>query len=119
MTVELTPASKLTISIGGDERWHHHPLYQQVLTVLRAEGVAGATVTRGLMSFGVCRAIHTSLNEITMENLPIIIEVIDERPKLERAASLIAEMLGEHGLVQIHPTTLISGTRAAEERTGG
>jgi len=108
VTTELRPATKLTISVGGDEWRKHHPLYQEVLRILRAEGIAGATVTKGVMSFGVRRAIHTTLNEVTVENLPIIIEVIDEQTKVERAANLIAEMLGEHGLVQMQPTTFIS-----------
>ncbi len=36
-----------------------------------------------------------------MENLPIIIETGDEPEKVRRAAALVAEMLGDHGLVEV------------------
>jgi uncharacterized protein len=101
---ELQPAMKLTISVGGDERRAHHPLYLEVLRVLHSEGISGATLIKGVMSFGVCRSIHTTMNEITMENLPIVIEAVDESVRVERAAALVAEMLGDHGLVEMRPT---------------
>lgn len=106
MARQLRPAMKLTISIGGDERRAHHPLYQEVLRVLHREGISGATLTKGVMSYGVRRSIHSIMNEITMENLPIIIEVVDETSKVERVAVLIAEMLGDHGLVEVQHTML-------------
>jgi PII-like signaling protein len=51
-----------------------------------------------------------------MENLPIIIEAIDERAKIEDAAVLVAEMLGEHGLVEIQPTMVACHEQGEEER---
>src|SRR5438552_16758980 len=116
MERKLQPAVKLTISVGGDERRAHHPLYQEVLRVLHNEGISGATLTKGVMSFGVRRAIHSMMNEITMENLPIIIEAIDERARVERAAALVAEMLGEHGLVELQPT-MIACDKQEQERS--
>jgi len=116
MERKLQPALKLTISVGGDERHSHHPLYQEVLRVLHQEGVSGATLTKGVLSFGVRRSIHSMMNEIMMDNLPIIIEAVDERPKVERAAALVAEMLGEHGLVELQPTMIARRERADEGR---
>lgn len=116
MPTDLQPAMKLTISVGGDERRAHHPLYQEVLRVLHREGISGATLTKGVMSYGVRRSIHSSMNEITMENLPIIIEAVDKPEKVERAAALVAEMLGDHGLVEVQPTMLASRRPANEER---
>lgn len=107
---------KLTVSVGGDERHAHHPLYQEVLRILHSEGIAGATLTRGVMSYGVRRSIHTMLNEIQMENLPIIIEAADERAKVERAAVRVAEVLGEHGLVEIQPIMIACREHAKERR---
>lgn len=116
MTRELQPALKLTITVGGDERHAHHPLYQEILLVLHREGIGGATLTNGVMSYGVRRSIHSSMNEITMENLPIIIEAVDEPEKVKRAADLVAEILGDHGLVEVHPTMLACHRSAEQER---
>jgi PII-like signaling protein len=56
------------------------------------------------------------MNEITMENLPIIIEAIGESEQTEAAAEKISKMLGEHGLVQLQPTTVFSREPAEDER---
>lgn len=116
MERKLQPAAKLTICVGGDERHAHHPLYQEVLRVLHDEGISGATLTKGVLSFGVQRSIHSMMNEITMDNLPIIIEAVDERLKVARAAAVVAEMLGEHGLVEIQPTMIACRVRTESER---
>jgi PII-like signaling protein len=105
---------KLTVIVGGDERQAHHPLYRRVMEILREFDVAGATLTKGVMSYGCRHRIHTILNEVTMENLPIIIEVVDAPEKIEAAAERIAELLGAHGLVQIHPTAAVRPS--SEER---
>jgi len=116
MKTELKPAMKLTVSVGEDERHAHHPLYREVLLALHKAGIAGATLTKGVMSYGVQRRLHTTKNEIQMENLPIIIEAVDERAKVERAAALVAEMLGEHGLVEIQPTMVACHKQQEQER---
>jgi PII-like signaling protein len=118
MTRDLLPAMKVTISIGGDERSAHHPLYREVLDIFHREGISGATLTQGAMSYGVGRSIHSIKNEVTMENLPIIIEAVDEREKIERVAALVAEILGEHGLVEMQPTMLACTARKQKRREG-
>ncbi len=107
---------KLTVTVGGDERHAHQPLYEEVLRVLRAQDLSRATVTRGTMSYGSRRIIHSSQNEITIENLPIIIEVIGEREKVEAAANLIAEVLEGRGLVELRSTF---AARADSTKTEG
>ena len=112
-------ATKLTIIIGSDERRAHRPLYEAVLELLRAAGVKGATITKGVMGYGHRRRIHSNMNEIMMENLPLIIEALDESERLEAVASQIALMLGEHGLVQLHRTTTFKLPLAEDERSAG
>lgn len=116
MKTELVPAMKLTITVGEDERRAHHPLYREVLVVLHKTGIVGATLTKGVMSYGVQRRLHTIKNEIQMENLPIIIEAVDERVRIERASLLVAELLGEHGLVEIQHTMVARKETVEQER---
>jgi PII-like signaling protein len=119
MRPDLKPATKLTVFVGGDERSEHHPLYQGVLRLLRDAGLPQATLTKGVMSYGNRRFIHTTMNEITIENLPIIVEVVGEQTKVAGAAVLIAELLGEHGLVQLQPTEIVlrASTKSKGETT--
>lgn len=111
----LSPAVKLTVYVGGDERIAHQAPGEAVLAILHQENISGATVTKGVMSYGIKRRIHSSLNEITMENLPLVIEAIDERAKIESAAQTIAELLGEHGLVEMRATNIIRRSAAENE----
>ncbi|WP_352430061.1 DUF190 domain-containing protein [Pyrinomonas sp.] len=97
----------MTIFIGGDERRGRRALRELVLETLRELNVMGATVEKGVMGYGINRTIHSTLNEVTMENLPIIIEAVDEGGKLRAVAERIADLLGSHGLVQIQPTTVL------------
>jgi uncharacterized protein len=119
MSVELRAASKLTVFVGGDERHEHRPLYEAVLDALRAGGIAGATVTRGMLSYGQGRRIRNDLNETTMENLPLIVEAVDEGEKIERVAAHVAALLGAHGLVEVRRTAVVAAVSAEEERNAG
>jgi len=64
--------------ITAESRSHDgKPLYQRLLELLRAEGMAGATVVKGVAGFGHDRRIHTVALEVAAEGLPIVIEVVD------------------------------------------
>ena len=116
MRTRLQSAMKLTVTVSGDERHAHQPLYEEVLRVLRGQDLSRATVTKGMMSYGSRKLIHSSQNEITIENLPIIIEVIGEQTNVEAAANLIAEMLAGRGLVELRSTSI---ARADSTKTEG
>lgn len=102
---------KLRVFVGSDERCEHRAAYNAILEVIHESGIVGATITKGIMSYGRRRRTHSDLNEIAMENLPLIIEAVDEQMKIEGAATLIAEMLGERGLVEIHSTARVISER--------
>ncbi len=50
----------LRVFIGESDTWHGKPLYQAIVERVRAEGLAGATVIRGIEGFGADSRIHTS-----------------------------------------------------------
>lgn len=116
--MEPVAATKLTVIVGGDERHAHQPLYEVVLQVFREAGVSGATLTKGMMSYGIRRRVHSNLDEVTMENLPVIIEAVDEDEKIRAAAERVAEVLGAHGLVQLQPTSAMRLAPPGGERMG-
>jgi PII-like signaling protein len=116
MDIGLQPATKLTVFVGGDDRRRHRALYRSVTKLLRENGIAGAYLMKGVMSYGSRKQIHSTVNEITMENLPIIIEAIDEQKKIETVAPLIAELLGPHGLIQMQPTKVIRHAAHDQQR---
>lgn len=50
----------LRIFIGEDDHLNRKPLYQIFVERARASGMAGATVVRGVESFGAGSMIHTA-----------------------------------------------------------
>jgi len=84
--------SRLRIYIGESDRYEKQPLYEWIVTQAKAKGLAGATVLRGLMGFGAnTRVIHTFKIERLSEDLPIIIELVDEADKIEAFLSFVEQ----------------------------
>ena len=93
------PGKHLRIFIGESDRWHHRSLADAILEMLRAEGLAGATVTRGIAGFGANSRIHTAHILRLSEDLPIVIEVIDRPdrvPRLDTAGRVASAVPIEH-----------------------
>ena len=75
----------LRIFIGEAEKAHGKPLYEWIVLQARERGLAGATVLRGMMSYGgSTRKIHTFRFDTLSEDLPIIIEIVDTQENLEK-----------------------------------
>ncbi len=80
----------LRIFIGEADRHDHKPLYEWIVLQAREQGLAGATVLRGMMGFGAnTRVIHTFKIERLSEDLPMVVEVVDTKEKLEAFLELI------------------------------
>lgn len=90
----------LRIFIGESDKHNGKPLYEWIVLKARQEGLAGATVLRGMMGFGAHSRIHTFKIERLSEDLPIIIEIVDTREKLENFLSIVDDEI-EEGLATL------------------
>ncbi len=88
----------LRIIIGESSRHEGKHLYEWIVLKARESGIAGATVTRGMMGYGASSRIKTSSILRLSEDLPVIIEIIDSREMLEQFLDLINPVISE-GLV--------------------
>ena len=95
------------IFIGESDTWHGTPLYQAIVQRVRAEGLAGATVVRGIEGFGADSRIHTSRILRLSEDLPIVIEIVDEPEKIDDVLPLLDEMVAE-GMVTVERVQIIA-----------
>ena len=73
----------LRIFIGEGDKHAGKPLYEWIVTEARARGLAGASVLRGVMGFGANSKIHTAKIERLSEDMPMVVEIVDTREKLE------------------------------------
>jgi PII-like signaling protein len=85
----------LRIFIGESDRHSGRLLYEWIVTKARERGLAGATVLRGMMGFGAHSRMHTFKIERLSQDLPIIIEIVDTREKLENFLALIDNEIEE------------------------
>lgn len=74
----------LRIFVGESDKMDGKPLYEWLVTQAKSRGMAGATVLRGMMGFGAhTKIIHTFKIERLSEDLPIVIEIVDSKDKVE------------------------------------
>lgn len=85
----------LRIFIGESDKHGGLPLYEWIVKRAREEGLAGATVLRGLEGFGAHSRLHTAKILRLSTDLPIIVEVVDIKEKIERFLSLIEGEIAE------------------------
>ncbi|MFO0697808.1 MAG: DUF190 domain-containing protein [Nitrospira sp.] len=84
----------LRLYIGEGDKHAGRPLYEWIVAQAHTRQLAGATVHRGLMGFGPhTRVIHTFKIERLAENLPITIEIVDTRNKVDEFLSWIEQQI--------------------------
>ena len=103
------PGKRLRIYISDGDQWQGHALYLTLLDVLRREGLAGATVTRGLAGFGAHSRVHLATIETLAAELPLIIEVVDQPERVDHALALINPMVTE-GLITLEDVQIVKYT---------
>ena len=96
----------LRIFIGEGDRWDGTSLAEAIVLKARELHLAGATVFRGAMGFGANSRLHTAKVLRLAEDLPIVIEIVDERGKIDELLPHLDAMVGE-GLVTLEPVQVL------------
>ena len=96
----------LRVFLGESDQWHGRPLYEAIVMKARELHLAGATVLRGPMGFGANSRVHTAKILCLSEDLPIIIEIVDSKEKIDELTPHIDEMVQE-GLVTLERVQVI------------
>ena len=106
-------AKLLRIFVGESDLIHHVPVYEKIVTEARKAGLAGATVIKGIMGFGGSSRIHTTKLLRLSEDLPLVIEVVDEEKKIEEfipTLNNIFEEANSGGLITMEKVDIIKYT---------
>ena len=85
----------LRIFIGENDRYENLPLYEWIVRKAREHGLAGATVLRGLEGFGAQSRLHTAKILRLSSDLPIVVEIVDTKNKIESFIPTIDEAVKE------------------------
>ena len=100
-------AKLLRIFIGESDKHNGRPLYEVIVEMARHQGMAGATVLRGVLGFGADSRMHSAKILRLSEDLPIVIEIVDKPERIETLLPLIDPLI-EEGLVTLEKVQVIA-----------
>jgi hypothetical protein len=96
----------LRIFLGESDRHDGRPLYEAIVMKAREMNVAGATVLRAPMGFGLSSRVHTTKILRLSEDLPIIIEIVDSEAKINDFLPVLDTMMGS-GLITMEKVKVL------------
>jgi PII-like signaling protein len=85
----------LRIFVGESDKHQGSPLYEWIVRKAREQGLAGATVLRGLEGFGAHSRLHTAKILRLATDLPIVIEIVDTEDNIQAFLPAIDDAIGE------------------------
>lgn len=91
---------RLSIFIGEFARYHHHSLADAIVERAREEGLSGATVIKGVEGFGPSGHLKTNRLLSSSDNLPILIQIIDDAHRIDTFMPILDRMVKD-GLVTV------------------
>ncbi|MCI0686682.1 MAG: DUF190 domain-containing protein [Sporichthyaceae bacterium] len=92
--------------MGENDRWHHKPVYTEIVHRAHSHGLAGASVIRGIEGYGASSRIHTNRLLSLSEDLPLAVIIVDVEERIRAFLPQINELVTE-GLVIIDHVEVI------------
>ena len=116
------PALLVRLYLGEADHVDGKPAYQAIVAFLRERGIAGATVLRGIEGFGANAHLHTARLLRLSEDLPILIEAVDEEARIREILPQLDAMVGD-GLITLERVEVLAfrsrGSSSGPDDTGG
>ena len=100
----------LKIYVGESDRIHGRSLFEEIVFEARNHGIAGATVYKGIMSYGASHSMHTLKIFALSSDMPIVIELVDNIEKLDKLIIRVNELMNESkkgGLITFEEISVI------------
>src|ERR1700735_1189591 len=103
----------LRIFAAETDRVAGRGLYRAVVDEARKTGLAGATVFQGPLSYGQTSLVNSKLNVDAPQNLPVVIEIIDDEDRIQAFLPKLDGLIGS-GLVTLETVRVTRAGRRAE-----
>ena len=114
----LTAGKAVKVSIYLSEGSTHHgvPTYSSILDYLFFRGVSGATVLKGVAGFGADHHMHSSSFVEISDHLPLKIEFIETREKVDQLLGKLEELAGS-GMIELQETMVAKPAQASKPKS--
>jgi hypothetical protein len=106
----------LRIFFGEDDKSGSLPLYEAIVLKARELHLAGATVTRGNAGFGHSSHIHTTKILRLSQDLPVVVEIVDEKAKIDAFLPVLDGMMSS-GLVTLEKVQVLQYGKPGQNNT--
>lgn len=106
-------AKLLRIFVGETDKHEHISVYEKIVIEARKNGLAGATVYRGIMGYGSNSRIHTAKVLRLSDDMPLVIEIVDTEEKINEFIPIVETVFEESnagGLITIEAAEIIKYT---------
>ena len=114
VTMEMPrDAVLLRVFFGEDDKFEKLPLYEAIVLKARDMHLAGATVLRGTAGFGHSSRIHTTKILRLSQDLPIVVEIVDTRDKIDAFLPVLDRMMSS-GLVTLEKVQVLQYGKPGE-----
>lgn len=96
----------LRIYIDTLDKYNNGALWEEILKEVKREGLAGATVLKAVAGIGAFSEVHSFKVWTLAQELPLVIEIIDDKEKIENFIEHIDPMI-DNGLITMVDTEVI------------
>jgi PII-like signaling protein len=109
-------AVKVSIYLSAGSTHHGASTYSSILDFLFFHGVSGATVLKGVAGFGADHHIHSASSVEISDHLPLKIEFIEAREKVDELLGKLEEMVGS-GMIELQETTVAKPAQISRQKS--
>jgi PII-like signaling protein len=106
----------LRIFIGENDRFEDTPLHEAIVMKARELHLAGATVLRGPIGYGMSSRLHTAKMLRLSEDLPLVIEIVDSEENINNFLPILNDMMSS-GLVTLEKVQVLQYGQPKEATT--
>ena len=115
--MKMEKGKLLRIYVVETDKHDGLPVYEWIIRKAHEEKMAGATVFRGMKGFGSRQHMHTAKVLRLAQDLPVVVEIIDTAPKIDRFQKLLGEAL-HNGLSMVSEVDICRYSTSTAEHTG-
>jgi PII-like signaling protein len=103
-------AKLLRIFVGELDKIGHQPLYEAIVFKAKETGLAGATVLKGVLSYGANSLVHSVKLWDISPDMPLIIEIVDSEEKINAFIPMVKDLFEKSasgGLITMEKAEII------------
>ncbi|HTP03672.1 MAG TPA: DUF190 domain-containing protein [Nitrospirota bacterium] len=96
----------MRIQISENDKFGRKPLFEALIDLFNKEGFPSAIVLKGVAGFGVDTVYHTNKLLDLSSQLPVIVEVIEGRERIDEVMAKIDAMMSG-GLITLEKVNVV------------